>query len=225
MAGASTRSAAVRQGVRLEIATVAWMSAEAAVAIAAGVAARSVLLTAFGADSLIELLSGAVLLWRLRVEATGRDAASIATAEAWASRASAALLVLLSAYVVFVSAAGLWLHAVPDHSWPGVAVSALALLVMPWLARRKQALNRTLNSPALRADIAESVTCAYLAGVTLAGLALDALTGWWWIQYLAAVLLLRWLIPEAIEALEAAAASRRAGARIGSEREQIAIDE
>ncbi|HLZ94256.1 MAG TPA: cation transporter, partial [Candidatus Dormibacteraeota bacterium] len=58
--------------------------------------------------------------------------------------------------------------------------------------------------PALRADIAESITCAYLAGVTLAGAAINALTGLWWIEYVAALALLRWLVPEAWEALAAA---------------------
>jgi divalent metal cation (Fe/Co/Zn/Cd) transporter len=74
---------------------------------------------------------------------------------------------------------------------------------MPWLAARKRAVNATLQSPALRADIVESATCAYLAAVTLVGLVISALTGWWWIQYLAALALLWWLIPEAREAFKA----------------------
>jgi divalent metal cation (Fe/Co/Zn/Cd) transporter len=65
-------------------------------------------------------------------------------------------------------------------------------------------VNLALNSPALRADIAETISCAYLAAVTLAGLGVAALTGWWWVQYLAAILLLRWLLPETREAIEAA---------------------
>src|SRR5215470_14191942 len=73
MADLAARGAALRHGVRLEAITVGWMAAEAALAIGAGIAARSVLLTAFGADSLIELSSGAILLWRLRVEADGGD--------------------------------------------------------------------------------------------------------------------------------------------------------
>jgi divalent metal cation (Fe/Co/Zn/Cd) transporter len=79
---------------------------------------------------------------------------------------------------------------------------------MPLLAARKRAANQTIQSSALRADIAESATCAYLAGVTLIGAAINALTGWWWVEYLAAVILLRWLVPEAREALEAARAGR-----------------
>ena len=55
------RTAAVRMGVRLEVITVVWMAFEAVLAIGAGIAARSVLLTAFGFDSVIELLSGVTL--------------------------------------------------------------------------------------------------------------------------------------------------------------------
>lgn len=208
MAELAVRSVALRRGVRLETFTVAWMAAEAVLAIGAGIAAHSVLLTAFGADSLIELLSGATLLWRLRVEARGGDDARVDSVEKRAVWISAVLLILLCAYVLLTSAAGLLLRLQPERSWLGVAVSAAAVVVMPLLAARKRAANQTIQSSALRADIAESATCAYLAGVTLIGAALNALTGWWRVEYLAAVILLRWLVPEAREALEAARAGK-----------------
>ena len=211
MADLGLRSTAIRRGVRLETFTLVWMAVEAILAIGAGVAARSVLLTAFGADSLIELLSGATLLWRLRVEAAGGDEARVDAVEKRAVWISAALLILLCAYVALTSIAGFVLRVQPEGSWLGVAVSAAAVLVMPWLAARKRAANRTIQSPALRADIAESATCAYLAGVTLIGAAINAITGLWWVEYLAAVILLRWLIPEAREALEAARAGKANG--------------
>ncbi|OLB93618.1 MAG: hypothetical protein AUI15_18440 [Actinobacteria bacterium 13_2_20CM_2_66_6] len=65
-------------------------------------------------------------------------------------------------------------------------------------------MNRRLQSAALRADIAETVTCAYMAGVTLAGVVLSMLPGAWWLQYIAAIALLIWLVPETKEAIEAA---------------------
>ena len=204
MADLALRTSAIRRGVRLEAFTVLWMAVEAVLAIGAGIAARSVLLTAFGADSLIELLSGATLLWRLRVEAAGGNDARVDAVEKRAVWISAVLLILLCAYVALTSVAGFVLRIEPERSWLGVAVSAAAVVVMPWLAARKRAANRTIQSAALRADIAESATCAYLAGITLIGAAVNALTGLWWVEYLAAVVLLRWLIPEAREAAEAA---------------------
>lgn len=182
---------ATRQGIRLEAVTIAWMAVEAAVAIGAGIAARSVLLTAFGADSVIELLSGVVLYRRLR-----------GAPEADATRVSSVLLVLLCLYVFVTSIAGLLIHVIPGESVVGIAVTAVALVAMPLLARAKRRVNDVLDSPSLRADIAETISCAYLAGVTLVGLVVAMATGWWWLQYVAALALLVWLVPETREALE-----------------------
>ena len=195
---------AARQAVRLEIVTVIWMALEAALAIVAGVAARSVVLTAFGVDSVVELLSGTVLVWRMSVEAGGAGIARVDRVERQAAMAAAVLLVLLCAYVVISCAGGLLLGIRPDGSVLGIVVAAVAVIGMPLLAWAKRRVNRRLQSAALRADIAETVTCAYMAGVTLAGVALSMLPGAWWLQYVAALALLIWLVPETKEALEAA---------------------
>jgi divalent metal cation (Fe/Co/Zn/Cd) transporter len=213
MADAASRALALRRGIQYEALTVGWMFAEAILAIGAGIAARSVLLTAFGADSVIELLSGATLLWRLRVEETGGVDARIDVVERRATWVSAVLLILLCAYVVLSAVAGLLLRIQPGRSWLGIAVAAAAVLAMPWLAARKRAANETIQSPALRADIAESVTCAYLAAVTLAGVLINALTGWWWFEYIGALALLIWLVHEAREALNAARDASLSGHR------------
>jgi len=187
----ASRAVAMRRGVRLETLTIAWMLVEAVLSLGAGVSARSVLLTAFGLDSVVELLSGIVVLRRLQ----GRAGEAVAT------RISAVLLIALCAYVVLFSLAGLVLRVMPESSLLGIAVSAVAVVVMPVLAQAKRRVNRVLESPSLRADIAESITCAYMAGATLAGLVVSMATGWWWVQYVAALGLLVWLVPEAREAL------------------------
>jgi divalent metal cation (Fe/Co/Zn/Cd) transporter len=198
------RVAAVRAGVRLEILTVAWMAAEAALAIGAGIAARSVLLTAFGFDSVIELLSGGTLLWRLSSEARGAPQARMETIERLATVISAVLLVLLSAYLVLVGLGGLVARLHPEGSALGVAVAAAAVIVMPLLAWRKLRANAVIGSAALRADIAETITCAYMAAATLAGAGLNLLFGLWWAEYAAAVALLVFIVMETKEAVEAA---------------------
>jgi divalent metal cation (Fe/Co/Zn/Cd) transporter len=188
------RAEAVRKGIRLEELTIAWMLIEAAVAIGAGIAALSVLLTAFGVDSVIELLSGVVLYRRLKGDSE--------QVETRATRISAILLVLLCVYVLVSSVAGLLLRVEPSASAVGITVAAVALVAMPVLAMAKRRVNVVLQSPSLRADIAETVSCAYLAAVTLAGLVVAAVTGWWWIQYVAALVLLGWLVPETREVIE-----------------------
>lgn len=170
------------------------MAVEAAVAIGAGIAARSVLLTAFGVDSVIELLSGIALYRLLATGAEGHERQTV--------RISAVLLVALCGYVVVSSVAGFALQVKPEASVLGIAVTAAALVAMPLLARAKRRVNEVIESPSLRADIAETVSCAYLAAVTLAGLVASMWLGWWWAQYVAALTLLLWLVPETREALE-----------------------
>lgn len=200
----TVRAAAVSRGIRLEMLTVGWMAAEAVIALGAGFAARSVLLTAFGADSVIELLSGIVLLRRLSVESGGGSPEALRRLETWTSQISAVLLISLCAFVVLTSALGLIFGLKPSGSVVGVGVAAVAVLGMPLLAIAKRHVNRVLQSSSLRADIAETVSCAYLAAATLAGLGASMLFGWWWAQYVAALVLLVWLVPETREALAGA---------------------
>jgi len=208
---ASERQEAVRVGVRLELVTVIWMTAEAVLAIGAGIAARSVLLTAFGFDSVIELISGGTLLWRLSSEARGAGSERMESVERRATRISAVLLVLLCAYVVFVGLAGLVARVRPEGSVLGVAVAATAVVFMPLLAWRKRRANLVIGSPALRADIAETITCAYLAAATLVGAGLNLIAGWWWAEYAAALVLLVFIAMETKEAIESALPSPRRG--------------
>lgn len=194
----------MRSGVRLEVLTVAWMAVEAVVAIGAGVAAGSVLLTAFGLDSVIELLSGGVLAWRLQYEVTGQSGERIEGAERTATRISAVLLVVLCAYVIFVGLAGVLSHRHPEGSPIGVGIALAALIVMPMLGLAKRRVNRVIESAALRADIAETATCAYMAAATLLGTLANLWLGLWWVEYAAALGLLYFLVREAREAVEAA---------------------
>ena len=195
------RAAAIDAGVRAEAVTIGWMILEAAAAIGAGMIAHSVLLTAFGADSVIELLSGGVLLWRLRSE--GRHA-NVEAVERRAGWISAALLALLCVYVLVFVVLGLLRHVEPESSPIGIAVSSAAIVVMPLLARWKRQINVTLRSAALRADIAETTACAYMAVCVVLGLVLNIVMGWWWIEYVATLVLLIWLIHETKEALDGA---------------------
>ncbi len=198
------RASALRAGVRVEILTVLWMIVEAAVAIGSGLMARSILLVAFGLDSVVELISAIVLLWRLDVEARGGHAERVERVEHQATWGSAILLASLCVYVLGSSLLGLLTRAEPENAWMGILISLGAVIAMPLLARSKRRINTRLESASLRADIAESVTCAYMAGTVLAGLVLNAGLGWWWAEYVAALVLLFWLVRETREAFETA---------------------
>lgn len=206
------RARAVRAGVRIEVVTVAWMAVEAAVAIGAGVAARSALLTAFGFDSVIELASGGVLLWRLATEAGGGALRRVEAAERRAAWVVGVGLAVLCGYVVLAAFGELATRHRPDGSLVGIGLAVVAVVGMPLLARRKRAIAARLDSGALRGDAACSITCAWMAGALLVGLVLDAALGWWWADAVAALGLLYWLVPEARAAL---AGARRGNAGCG----------
>jgi len=197
-------------GVRIELVSNGWMMIEAVVAITAGVLARSVLLTAFGLDSVLELVTGGVLLWRLLVEARGGSLARVERAENRAAWITGIGLTLLGVYVAALAILELATRAHTESSPVGVELAVVALILMPLLAWRKRRLAAWLGSAALRGDAACSITCAYMAAALLVGLALNALLGWWWADALAALTLLIWLVPEAREALAGARAGRGA---------------
>jgi divalent metal cation (Fe/Co/Zn/Cd) transporter len=186
-------------GVRIEVITILWMVVEMSVSIGAGIAAKSVLLTAFGVDSLIELVSGSILLWRLSSENRGEDLGSVRQAERRAAWVVAVSLSLLCAYVLISSVYLLLTHAKPESSVIGIGISAAALLVMPWLAVSKRRISKRINSAALAGDSANSMTCAYMAATVLVGLVFNTLFGFWWVEYVAALVFLVWLVLETRE--------------------------
>lgn len=201
---AISRSADLRAGVRVEQISIVYMIAEAIIAISAGIAARSVLLTAFGLDSIIELVTGGVLLWRLMVERRGGALERVERAENRAAWVAGIGLLLLCGYVIVTAALSLVLRDKPDGSPIGLALSIVAVMLMPLLAWRKRTIAARIGSAALRGDAACSITCAYMAGALLVGLALNTAFGWWWADPIAAVILLYWLVRETREVLNGA---------------------
>jgi divalent metal cation (Fe/Co/Zn/Cd) transporter len=202
------RAAQVRIGIQVEVFTILWMVIEAIVSIGAGVLAHSALLVAFGIDSVIELVSGAILLWRLSVEARGEDTEQIERAEHRAAWVVAVSLALLCAYVLVTAAYGLITRSRPESSLAGIAISIAALIVMPVLGVTKRRIAARIDSAALRGDAASSFTCGYMAGAVLLGVGLNALFHWWWAEDVASLLFLFWLVGETREALEEAREGR-----------------
>ncbi len=193
------RGALVRAAFRLEWLTLAWMVVEAAVAIGAGLAAHSLLLLAFGIDSVIELVSAGVLLWRLSVELRhGREFSE--EAERRASRVGGILLFALAAYVVVAAAVSLWQRRGAEFSIPGLTLAVAAIPIMYFLARRKIAIAGRIGSHALRADAVESLTCGWLSLVVVVGLALEYATGAWWLDSAASLAIVYFLVKEGREA-------------------------
>jgi divalent metal cation (Fe/Co/Zn/Cd) transporter len=175
------------------------MVVEAVVAIGAGILAGSVVLLAFGLDSVIELMSAGVLIWRLSVELQ-RGRAFSENAERLASRIGGGLLFALAAYVVLSAGWSLWARRGAEFSIVGLIVSVLALPIMRYLARRKIKLAEQLGSRAMRADAMESITCGWLSLVVVISLAAQAGLGAWWVDPVGSLAIVWFLIKEGREA-------------------------
>ncbi len=204
----------LRQARLAQVLTLAWMSVELGVALAAGIMARSVALTAFGIDSGIELFTAAVVLRRLMQRTPSDERGELTAGERRASRLVGYGLYALVVYIVVSAAASLVLQIRPDASPAGLTLTILALAVMAFLWKWRIGLADRLGSPALRGDAACSLVCLYLAGTTLAGLLLNQLFGFWWADPIAGLALVWWIRGEANEALDA---GRPAEARIRNE--------
>jgi divalent metal cation (Fe/Co/Zn/Cd) transporter len=196
---AERRALLIRAAFRLEWFTVAWMVVEAVVALASGVMARSISLIAFGVDSLIELASACVLIWRLNIEL--RRGQSVAErAERTASRIGGALLFALAAYIVVAAGWRLWTRQGADFSWPGLLVSLAAIPIMWFLSRQKLQIAEALGSRALRTDAVESITCGWLSFVVLIGLLAQLALGAWWVDTATSIVIVWLVVKEGREA-------------------------
>ena len=173
---------------------------EAAIGIAAALAAGSMALLGFGADSVIESLSGLVLLWRLGAEVRGRDRAGVERLEARASRLVGGSLLLLAGFVVVGGATRLLGGERPDPSPVGIVLAAVSLGVMWWLARAKARLAADLGSRSLKADAFQTTACFWLSLIVLVGVGLNAAAGWWWADPVAAMAISVVIAREGLEA-------------------------
>lgn len=169
---------------RIQVITIAWMSVEAVVSLAAAWMAHSPALLAFGGDSAIELLSAVVVYWRFGSKRSDERAEKVA------ARIAGGLLFALAAYVALVAALALLGHREVRPSYLGIVILLVAAIAMPALARQKRLLSAVTASAALRADAAESALCGYLSIIALAGLVANAFWGVTWADPIAALCLI-----------------------------------
>jgi divalent metal cation (Fe/Co/Zn/Cd) transporter len=180
-----------RKVLQLQVITLIWMSAEAIVSLGTAWTSHSPALLAFGGDSLIELLSAAVVFWRFR----------FTLGEARAARIAGGLLFALAVFVVLTSVLSFFGYREAQRSLLGIGILLAAAVMMPWLARRKRRLAVVTSSAALKADAAESALCGYMAWIALAGLVVNAIWNQPWADPLAALALTPLILREGWEAV------------------------
>jgi divalent metal cation (Fe/Co/Zn/Cd) transporter len=175
--------------------SLAWMTIEGIVAIAAGIVASSIALVGFGLDSAIEGLASVIIIWRF----TGSRVFSHA-AEERAQKLVAAQFFLLAPYVSFESLKSLIGGEHPDVSWVGVGLAVGSVILMPILGIAKQRLADQMGSAATAGEGRQNMLCAYLAGALLVGLLGNALVGAWWLDPAVGLLIAGVAVNEGVEA-------------------------
>ena len=173
--------------------TISYNVVEAVVALTAGGIASSAALVGFGLDSVVEVLSAVAVAWQF----AGRDPRA---RERTALRLIAVSFLGLSAFVTVDAVRTLAGADEPAHSPVGIGLAVASLLIMPafsWFERRT---GRELGSASVVADSRQTLLCAWLSGVLLVGLLLNATLGWAWADPVAALLIAAWAVHEGLEA-------------------------
>ncbi len=194
----------VRKGITIELVSIIWMIIEAIIAISSGLMAHSLSLVAFGSDSIIELIAGGVLLWRLTIERNGASLERVERAEKISSWVVGLALFVLAVYIIVASIDKLWTHQGAETSYLGIALAIASGIIMPYLSRAKKRIGSEIGSQALKADGSCSIVCAYMAWTVLIGVIVTALFGWWWADSIVALALVYFVIKEGWEAVQEA---------------------
>jgi divalent metal cation (Fe/Co/Zn/Cd) transporter len=190
------RARLARRGRRLEYFTIGWNSLEGLIAVAAGAIAGSISLVGFGADSFIEVTSGATLLWRMAGDA---NEAKREHREWIALRVVGWSFLVLATYVAFEAVRDLATLRAPERSVVGIGLASVSLVVMPLLARAKRRVGVELGSRAMHADARQTDFCMYLSAILLGGLVLNAVLGLWWADPVAALVMVPIIFKEGLD--------------------------
>jgi divalent metal cation (Fe/Co/Zn/Cd) transporter len=191
---------AISRGRKLEYFTIAWNSIEALVAVVAGALAGSVSMIGFGADSLIEVVSGSALLWRMAVV---QENPKRKRRERIALKIVSSCFIALAIYISFESITTLVHKKKPESSLIGIVIACLSLIIMPFLSHLKRKVAKQIDSVAMQADARQTQFSLYLSIILLAGLVANATLGWWWADPLCALAMVPLIAKEGFDNLMA----------------------
>jgi divalent metal cation (Fe/Co/Zn/Cd) transporter len=189
----------VRRGQRLEYFTIGYNILEGLISLVAGFMAGSISLVGFGLDSLIEVTSGAAVLWRLHHDLNPSRREEV---ERTTLRIVGACFIALAVYILDDAGKALIFHEAPERSIPGILIAALSVVVMPVLASAKRRVAIKISSAAMHADSRQTDFCMYLSAILLGGLLVNALFGWWWADPVAALVMVPIIAKEGLESLK-----------------------
>jgi len=175
-------AALLRRGLWLEYITLGWNVVGCVVLVGAAIAARSVALAGFGADSAIEIVASIVVVWQLNgARGDGRERSAL--------RIIAVAFALLAIYIAVQAIVILVTGAHPGHSTRGVIWLALTVAAMLALAAGKRSTGVQLGNLVLQTEARVTLIDALLAAAILIGVGLNASLGWWWSDPVSALII------------------------------------
>jgi cation diffusion facilitator family transporter len=187
-----------KKGLYLEYFSITYNVVEAAVSIIFGSFANSIALIGFGLDSIVEMLSGLILIWRLRQH--GKISAETEERiEKKATRFVALTFFILGAYILFESVKKMVTVEIPEPSLPGIIIALASIIIMPLLMWQKYKIGKQINSRALVADSKETRACGFLSVALLLGLGANYQFGFWQADPIAGLIIVVFLFREGWE--------------------------
>jgi cation diffusion facilitator family transporter len=180
--------------------TVGYNILEGVVSIVFGIFAGSIALTGFGLDSLVESLSGGVMVWRFRQHGNISEEEE-ERLEKRATRLVAYTFFLLGAYILYESIKKLLTQEIPEHSLVGIGIAIASIIVMPILFLAKYRTGKLLNSNSLVADSKETLACLFLSVALLIGLGTNYLFNFWQADPIVGLIIVIFLAREGYEIL------------------------
>jgi divalent metal cation (Fe/Co/Zn/Cd) transporter len=192
----ASRNSLLHSAVRLSYATIGWNGVVGASGLAFAVIAGSPATAGFALSALLDSSASVILISRFRRERSDPEAAE--DLERCAQKFIVIAMVAVAALVGVGAVRALVTGSQPNETVLALLVTALSLLFLPWLGRKKLGIAAALTSPALRSDAVLTLAAAALAGITLLALALDDAFGWWWADPVAALVIAVALATEAV---------------------------
>lgn len=187
-----------KKGLWLEYFTVGYNVLEAILSLTFGSLSNSIALIGFGLDSIVESLSGLVLIWRLQ-QHRHLDSEAEEKIERQATKLVAVTFWVLGVYVLFESGKKLITQDISPPSIVGIAIAIASLIIMPILAWQKYQTGQAIDSKALIADSKETLVCSWLSLALLIGLSCNYLFGFWQADPIVGLIIVIFLLKEGWE--------------------------
>lgn len=189
-----------KKALLLSYFTIGYNVVECVLALVAGYLAGSIALVGFGLDSLVESLSGGVMIWRFA--GTGLSPEEEARLERKAVRLVGYTFFILAAYVLYESLEKLLLAEPPAPSLLGLGIALVSMIIMPAVFYLKYRTGEALGSASLMADSKQTLACALLSVGLLIGLGLNYFFGIWQADPAMGLVIVIFLLKEGRQALK-----------------------